>query len=109
MNRSYLKQIIIITAFLSLLFGCAGIAEMEAPVDGASKSRANIPEPHLGAITKSGLQDTGLPESVASNPEFILLSFTDWENGHPVLRINQSAAMQMGIDSLSYQSFVNLL
>lgn len=105
-----MKHRILISVILFSLLGCAGIAEMEAPVEGSFKTRSNIPGPHLAQLTKAGGgYESGLPESLASNPEFILLSFTDWEDGHPVLRIDQSMALQMGIDSLSYQSFVNQL
>ena len=103
------RKVLLFTILLSV-FGCAGVAEMDAPVEGSSKTRSNIPGPHLVQLTKAGGgYESSLPESLASNPEFILLSFTDWEDGHPVLRIDQSMALQMGIDSLSYQSFVNQL
>lgn len=104
-----MKHRILISAILLSLLGCAGIAEMDAPVDDASKVRSNIPEPHLGALTKAGGSGSAITESLATNPDYILLSFTDWEDGHPVLRIDQSMASQMGIDSLAYQSFVNQL
>lgn len=97
--------------FIILLFaiGCAGLVEEEMPVDGVSKKRSSIPDPHLVSLTKAGSPGSTIPQSLTSDPDYILLSFTDWEEGHPVLRIDQSMAMQMGIDSVYYQSFVNQL
>ncbi len=104
-----MKHIMLIFAILFPMVGCAGIAEMEAPVEDASKARTNIPDPHLSQLTKAGEAGIVIPESLSTDPEFILLSLADWEEGHPVLRIDQTMALQMGIDSLSYQSFVNQL
>ena len=101
------KPLIFIILFSAI--GCAGLVEEEVPEDGAYTSRSSIPDPHVGAMTKAGGAGSTMPQSLTSDPNFILLSFTDWEDGHLVLRIDQSGAQQMGIDSLSYQSFVNQL
>lgn len=104
-----MKHRILISAILLSLLGCAGIAEMDAPVDDASSPRLSIPNPHLGPLTKASDVGTIIPQSLASDPEFVLLSFIECEDGHPVLRIDQDMASQMGIDSLTYKSFVNQL
>lgn len=101
-------RLLIFIIFFST-FGCAGLVEMEAPVEETAKARSNIPNPHLGILTKTGGPEFVMPQSLTTDPEFILLSFTDWDDGSPILRIDQSMALQMGIDSLSYQSFFNQL
>ena len=90
-----MKHNLLLFIILFSAIGCAGLVEEEVPEDGASKSRSSIPDPHLGYLTKAGGSGSTMPQSLTSDPNFILLSFTDWEDGHLVLRIDQSGAQQM--------------
>jgi hypothetical protein len=80
---------------------------VEREQDDSSSISSEVSEPHIRITTKSSIEDDC--SDLQFDPLFILLQFTDWKDGAPVLLISQSTAEELGIDSTTYLQYVENL